>query len=124
DAANVRTLIVQGGLRRIADLSIALGLLAYMFTLDAALAVVALLVVLAYFGGAFWSAGLAKGSLEAMDQRLDALVRGAQEAFTRATDIRANARETEEGEGFAKLVQADADENVRGSRVLMVDRSF
>lgn len=124
DTDQVRTLVIEAGLRRIADIFMVFCIIIYMAYLSIYLAILSVVTIIAFFIIAYWSAGLAQGRLRARDTSRDRLSARTSEALTRLLDIRASSKEAWEVDKFSSLAHSDENVSLDCVRWLLLDRSI
>lgn len=124
DAGQVRKLLLDVGLFRLADMVILTGMLVYLAFLDPGLMLVSLGGLILYLVTAWISARVAAGRIREMDRCREEISGRAQESFERFLDIRANLRENFEIRRFARITERAARTRSWFVVVLLLDRSL
>ncbi len=124
DAGQIRKLLLDVGLFRLADVVILVGVLVYLASLDFGLMFVSFAGLILYLIIAWISAGLAAEQIMAMDRCREEISGCAQESFERFLDIRANLREHSEIRKFGGITERAAKARSWFAVVLLFDRSL
>jgi ABC-type bacteriocin/lantibiotic exporter with double-glycine peptidase domain len=123
DTAQVRTLVVDAGFRRLADIIFLLIVLAYLWKLDLAMGWVVSGALIFYFLLGFCSARFLKKRLDERDRSRDRLAEVTTEALHRLVDIRCAAKEAWEIDRFDSFARENKSAIIRCSRWLFIDQS-
>lgn len=124
DTGQMRLLVIDAILFRIADILFIFLLVIYMVVLELRLAIISLAVVTTYFSVAFWSALQAKPRLRRVDESQENLSSAASDCFSRFLDIRSNNREHAESERFRTLSTDESRVRRHCYRWLVFDKSL
>lgn len=124
DAAQIRRLILDVGLFRLADIVIVGGVLIYLASLNIGLMFVSSAGLILYLVTAWICAGIAADRILAMDRCREEITGCAQESFERFLDIRANLRERSEIRRFGEITNKAAKARSWFAVVLLLDRSL
>lgn len=122
DSAQIRRLVLDVCLFRVADLVIFTGVIIYLAALEPRLTLVSLLVLVLYVVLAWFSARVAAQRIHAVDRSREEVSGFAQESFERFLDIRANAREAFETGRFADITENAARRKRWHAYVLLFDK--
>lgn len=124
DTRELRALVMEVGLMRIADIVFIVGLIAYMVFLSPTLTFVTLLALAGYLGGAWWSAKLARGRLRLADTAFEALIQSVEQGKALFYDIRINRRTRTEQDRFHQAADHHARTMLQAVKFLLADRSI
>ncbi len=124
DAGQIRRLLLDVGLFRVADAVILMGILGYLASLHPGLMMVSVAGLVLYLVIAWISAGIAADQILAMDRCREEITGCAQESFERFLDIRANLRERFEVRRFGGITEKAARARSWFAVVLLLDRSL
>jgi len=123
DLGSIRMILVEAMMLRSADAALFVGLLAYLFSLDAALTWFSLSLVACYFAVAEISARLIGPGLYRSDASTEQMTSHLNQSFQRLADIKSNQTEEREGRQFGALADADYAIRKKTIKLLMLDRS-
>lgn len=124
DTRQVRELVLEAGLMRVADIAYIVGLSAYIIYLNWQLAFVTFCMLTIYLVGAWFSASLSKGRLRIADKAFEAMVDGVEQGFSHYNDTSANQREAFEKTKFEVKTSSYSTKMIGAIRFLLVDRSL
>lgn len=122
DVNQIRRLVLDVGMFRIADVIVLAGVLIYLAILDPILTVIAMLTLGLYVIVAWISARMAAERIRQVDVSREEIVGYAQESFERFLDIRANLREKYESGRFSDITRRAAGRRKRFAVVLLLDK--
>ncbi|WP_417531603.1 ABC transporter ATP-binding protein [Marinobacter lipolyticus] len=124
DTKNIRGLVLEAGLMRIADVVMVVGLLVYLFMLNVTLTLATVTSLGIYLVGAYWSAQIARTHLRAADASYEDVMNGVEQGFSHFMDIRVNRRRLTEQSKFKRLAEANANKMTTAVKYLVFDGSI
>lgn len=122
DTAEVRTLLMQGVLLRVADAIMVITFVVYAFVLNPEMAAVSIGVVLAFFAFARWTAVSARTRLRVSDRDNESFTSAVEEAFRRWEDVHGGHTHDFEVARVSRAATALEASTVQAHRWLLIDK--